>query len=246
MPSPVRRFVPIVIAIGFILRAADGHAQVASYIFSGHLEVSTNLPGGDSRQGLPFTAQLAYSIASPDYSGDWQTSNPNFGEYTSSAGAVSLELHYVGADYFDSSGSPVSSIEIWNNSGLFYNNGVPRFTGDQFGIWHYTILPQTFGDPGNLWTVDEQVLLKFSASDTSGIVFNNDSIRTAVDFSQFDDLRIQIVPVVPVSGSDPPSPYYDRIEAVIDTVQVVPEPTSASLAVIAAVSLLRLKLSKRG
>lgn len=224
----------------------DASAQVATYNISGHLEANTNLPGGDPRQGLPFTAELTYSLNPADYTGDWQYTNPNEGEYQSlPTAAASLHLHYAGADYIDMPTLPSSTIQIWNDSGLFYNLGVPRFTGDQFAFWYYTILPQTFGDEGNSWTYNQEVLLRFYASDTSGTVFNDDSLRTVVDFSKFDDLRIEIDPVVPVGGivpAPPPPLYYDSIEGVIDSIQAVPEPSTISLASVAAVSLVSISL----
>jgi hypothetical protein len=243
------RCIPFAVVLVFAsgVSAVDAYAQTATYNFSGHLEVSTNLPDGDPRQGLPFTAQLSYSTNPSNYSSDWQVSNTNWGEYESTPNAILLQLHFAGSDYLDDPSSPVTEIDVRNDYGLFYSNGIPAFTGDQFGIWQRTILPVTVSDNVNTYTVNWSYLLEFYASDTSGTVFNDDSLRTVVDFSKFDDLRILIVPVVPVNdivgGPSTPS-YYDNVEGVIDSVQTVPEPTTATLAVLSAFSLLALWIAK--
>lgn len=220
--------------------APRGLAELITYELTGHIDVQTTHPSGDwmGLHSKPFTARLSYDLSPDKYSHDWQDENPRFGQYRTLAPGTSLSLSAGELD-FESDPSFYSSLFIINDQlGL---TDPPERQGDYFRIRHRATLSETVLaysgpinlDGGNLtelelepWTIVHPYLLELIAKDSTKSVFSDDLLKTAVEFGGFDDLRIRITPVIPVSGSDPPRQYDYTVDAVVQSIRVVPEPSA--------------------
>jgi len=204
-----RLFASIVFS-AILCAAAPASAELVTYELSGHMSVPPSYPTAEwaTLNGAPFSARLSYDLSYDQYSSDWQGENPRFGEYLTLAPGTSLTLESGGL-YLKSDPSFYTNLRVVNDCiGLA---DPPHLLSDSFAIQHYTTLTTTYpGYTGQIlvegqsvdvyeppWTGVTPYLFTFLAKDSTQSVFSDDVLKTVVDFSRFDDIRIQIQLIVP-------------------------------------------------
>jgi hypothetical protein len=211
--------------------AAPAAGELVTYEFIGHVVVQTNSPGGDwmNLNGTAFTARLSYDLSPSGYSADWQVGNPRYGQYLTYTPGTSFSLNANGMSFESTGAETGTDLTVINDS--IGPSDPPEFQGDVFQIYRRAFVTMTdpgvdngtFYVPPGTFTVPYS--LAFVAKDSTRSAFSDDLLKTAIDFTQFNDLRIHIVPIVPRSGSDPPEPYQTNVDAIVDSILVVPEPS---------------------
>lgn len=218
------------LAILLAASAADG-APITFKISGVVTDASGNLPLPESiAEGVPYTALVTYNLGVADTNPD-----PIHGRFDHPAGMSSIAVNMNGAVFASALTSP-AEIHVDNDRPTLFYIGFPPFPsmpGDNIYL-HWNGMT----GPGHYDELNARLLL----ADPSGEALTSDELPTAIDAEAFGVRWIQIAGRHQnEAGAFNPFSITMRI----DSISVVPEPSSLALAAVGAVAMLTLVSRRR-
>jgi hypothetical protein len=206
---------PITLSISGVVEAASDGSELISPTITA---------------GMPFTAVVVYDLEVPDIYFD----NPNQGRFAHPPGYSSISIKVNGL-LFQSSGSEPADVQVWNELPIGFSiGGIPPPLGDAFSmVWTGLTAPIPF----------DGISTSFQLIDHTAKAFASDQLPTALDPAAFDQLEIVILGIrhLPQPGLR----TLTRLNLRVDSISVVPEPSTIGLAGMACMSLVALAMWRR-